>query len=294
MKMTRILDCDPGNSVPRANVDDSLTIAVLAGLLPARHIDQIVTVFGNTPAEIGYDCAKQLLSTLGFEVSVRCGATAPLAGNADYWADFLHHPPIPFVDRKAADLSVYRDADVIAIGPLTNVANAIHQGFIPRHVYMMGGAIGFDELVDTNFAVDPVAAYQVFVSAVPMTVVPLDITRQTCLSLQRWNGIRDALREKNPRIAQAIDSWLRPWIEYSQRTRPVNGMWVHDLVALVAYLSDWGGVDESILTTSQVRMKVDEGTGKLSRNNEGRVAWLASSINNDRLIDFLEQAILAL
>lgn len=291
--MVGILDCDPGQCVPRANVDDALAIAVLAGLRPERYIDQIVTVFGNTPAEIGYDCARQLLAGLDFEVAVRCGAVAPQAGNADYWARRLHHPAVPVATRPDAELSRYCDADVIATGPLTNIAYALGAGYRPRHVYLMGGALQGD-LIDTNCAVDPLAAHTVVSSTVPLTVVPLDATRTTCLSAERWGRIQRELGRTNASAADFLHAWVQPWIEYSRRTRPVDGMWVHDLVALVAYLIDCGVVDASVISTESVRLAVDRCTGKLRHCHDGRTIRLVTAVDNERLIEVMESALIAL
>ncbi|MDO5728844.1 MAG: nucleoside hydrolase [Actinomycetaceae bacterium] len=288
-----ILDCDPGQCVPRANVDDAVVIAVLAGLRPERYINQIVTVFGNTPAEIGYDCARQLLGVLGFEVAVRCGALAPQAGNADYWAHRLHHPAVPVAPRPDVELSRYCDADVIAIGPLTNIAHALGAGYSPRHVYLMGGALQGD-LIDTNCAVDPLAAHAVISSTVPLTVVPLDVTRTTCLSAERWGRVYHELGRTNATVADSLNAWVQPWIEYSRRTRPVNGMWVHDLVALVAYLIDCGVVDASVISTESARLGADRCTGKLRHCDDGWTIRLVTAVDNERLIEVMESALLAL
>lgn len=291
--MVGILDCDPGQCVPRANVDDTLVIAVLAGLRPERYVDQIVTVFGNTPAEIGYDCARQLLGVLDFEVAVRCGALSPMARNADYWARRLHHPAAPVAPRPDVELSGYCAADVIAIGPLTNIAHALGAGYTPRHVYLMGGALQGD-LIDTNFAVDPLAAHAVVSSTVPLTVVPLDVTRTTCLSVERWGRIHRELGRTNSAVADSFHTWVQPWIEYSRCTRPVNGMWVHDLVALVAYLIDCGVVEASVISTESARLEVDRRTGKLLHCDDGRTIRLVTAVDNERLIEVMESALIAL
>lgn len=314
--MTRtILDCDPGNSIPQANVDDSLTLAVLAGLRPLHVIDSVVTVFGNTPAEVGFGCATTLLADLNYDLDVRCGQRKPLSGNAAEWSRKLHHPvadadeilgevsdasagsqvagstPDFPTESESADFALYDGARIIAIGPLTNVAYALSEGFRPESIYLMGGALGFGDLVDTNFAVDPRAAAEVLESDVPLTIIPLDITRTTCLTLKRWNAIDAELRAEDRHIADAIDSWLRPWIEYSQRTRPVDGMWVHDLVALVAYLIDGGHVPASVLSRTTASVAVDAEIGKLTHSDHGRDVSLATAVDNDALIDFIHTAL---
>lgn len=285
--MTVILDCDPGNSIPKANVDDSLVIATLAGLAKPM-VDLIVTVFGNTPAEIGYQCADSLLRQFNFECLLACGARRPLSGNKEFWADKLNHPKCSLTQANSVDLSNYDSAQVIATGPLTNIARAIQSGYLPQHVYLMGGAIGFEQLVDTNFAVDPKSAYLVFEADVPLTVVPLDVTRTTCWSLSDWERNYAQLSHRGAATADFIDSWLRPWIAHSQRTRPVAGMWIHDLVALVTYLEDIAFFSDAITSRESKKASVDCNTGKLYLEHSGREIELVTKVDNHALNNFID------
>jgi purine nucleosidase len=79
---------------------------------------------------------------------------------------------------------------LIAIGPLTNLAlalrkdpEAMRQG---NDVVVMGGALrtrgNITPHAEFNFYVDPLAAKQVLESALPITLVPLDATRQVPLT----------------------------------------------------------------------------------------------------------------
>ncbi|MCP3426160.1 nucleoside hydrolase [Rothia sp. AR01] len=81
--MRLIIDCDPGNGVPGANVDDGLAIALALGSegLPGgvERVEAITTVGGNTPARVGAGVARELLRAAGREdVPVRTGAEAAL------------------------------------------------------------------------------------------------------------------------------------------------------------------------------------------------------------------------
>lgn len=289
--MKLILDCDPGNSIPMANVDDALAIALLSRVPALHKSTEIITVFGNTPAPVGYDCAEELLEVLSLEVPLACGEVPDSHVSTEQWAVKLHHPVAQKRDRKVVDYASYRDASVVAIGPLTNLARAIENGFMPREIYVMGGAVGFGDLVDTNFAIDPKAAYRVLDCDIPTTVVPLDTTRTTCLSMSRWDSIYKQLSVQDPPLADSLDGWLRPWIEYSERTRPVAGMWVHDVVALVAFLADHDLAPSNLLEAEQVRVRVDPQIGKLYLCDNGNLATLVTGVNNDALIALLEDAL---
>ncbi|WP_368041601.1 nucleoside hydrolase [Bifidobacterium asteroides] len=51
-----------------------------------------------------------------------------------------------------------------------------------ERISIIGGAIGFGDEPDTNFVVDPVAAWLVLQSGIPTILVPFDVTRTTHLS----------------------------------------------------------------------------------------------------------------
>lgn len=63
--MRVIIDCDPGNGIPGANIDDGLALA-LAIAAPQISLEMITTVAGNTPVEIG------LCSSQRFRSTIRC------------------------------------------------------------------------------------------------------------------------------------------------------------------------------------------------------------------------------
>ena len=59
--MKLIIDCDPGNGIPGANVDDAIALAY-AVRQPAFDVRAIWTVFGNTSAtEDRYDNRRRNL-----------------------------------------------------------------------------------------------------------------------------------------------------------------------------------------------------------------------------------------
>jgi pyrimidine-specific ribonucleoside hydrolase len=84
--------------------------------------------------------------------------------------------------------------DILAIGPLTNIAEVIQQ--VPalkthiRMIYLMGGAVHVpgniidvnpklkNKMAEWNIYLDPDAAAIVFRSGIPITLIPLDITNQ--------------------------------------------------------------------------------------------------------------------
>ncbi|MCF2707330.1 nucleoside hydrolase [Arcanobacterium haemolyticum] len=336
--MKIILDCDPGNGIPGANVDDAvaLTYAVCE---EACDLVAVWTVFGNTSAAEGEAAAHTLLDELDAkDVVVRRGSAVPLSGEAVAWRTKLdapsQHPEVYSLwgvqsapvrygrgERLAddelhgliEDLQRAGDGVVLAcIGPLTNVARLIHDrpealAGVER-IALMGGCLGEGDLVDTNFAVDPEAARIVLESGIPLTIVPLDVTRTTELSMDKWRDLRELGTEQDLEgfdgaqggrhaDAAAIGRWLEPWITYSAATRPVNGMWLHDLV-VVAQL-----VDPMIVSRRRAMVSVAP-SGKLievSGKGEPSAAAgasravevdLVTTVDNDRLVDRWVRAVL--
>ncbi|HGY5801370.1 TPA: nucleoside hydrolase, partial [Serratia marcescens] len=55
--MRLIIDCDPGNGVPGANVDDGLALALALAAKPQLQLELISIVAGNTPREVGFAVA---------------------------------------------------------------------------------------------------------------------------------------------------------------------------------------------------------------------------------------------
>jgi purine nucleosidase len=173
-----ILDTDIGS-----DVDDSLALAVLLG---AHDIDLvgITTVYGDTVLRARV--AKRLIRLSRFPTTIRvhAGAQETLTGRPVWWAGHEgriyrdldsemidgHDGPTFLVEHVTANPGAI---DIIAIGPLTNIARAISSSakFAPavKHLTIMGGQ--FDQPdPEHNIRSDPEAAYIVFGSGIPTTV----------------------------------------------------------------------------------------------------------------------------
>ena len=316
--MKVIIDCDPGNGVPGANVDDTLALTY-ALRCPDLDVRAIWTVFGNTSAPEGARAARALLDAIDrTDVPVRQGSDSPLTADVHpehrkLWRSKLDGPSqdpavfplwgspsaptridegdaVPHLDQLEQDLlEAGQGVVLICIGPLTNLARllASHSPAVDAigAVYVMGGAIADPALVDTNFAVDPLAAKAVIESGIPLTVVPLDVTRTTELTPAAWHEIVSAAGNGDTGAA-TLDSWVAPWLAYSQDTRPVNGMWLHDLVAVLALIHP-----ESVtVETAKVRVSGSP-AGKLLLDDRGRPVTLVTSVDNSALVTQLATAV---
>lgn len=256
-----IIDCDPGNGIAGANVDDGLAIA-LALSSPSLSLELITTVAGNTPCDVGFDVARDLLQRLNRTIPVRKGATQALQEPPAPWREVLDNRvrdvgldhlwegvrrPAHFTDaseEEAADAIGKLICDnpgeitVVAIGPLTNIALALDRypamAQAVQEIVIMGGVFALDDYIkDTNFGVDPEAAHRVLNSGASLTLVPMDVTTQTLMTHHDLDTIATG---KTP-LCDFIVETFRPWMDYSIKTRRLEGCWIHDAL-VVAWLLD--------------------------------------------------------
>ncbi|AJJ63483.1 nucleoside hydrolase [Yersinia aldovae] len=319
--MRLIIDCDPGNGVPGANIDDGLALA-LAIAAPEIELELITIVAGNTPSEVGYSVAHDLVTRLRLDIPIRRGASRALVEPAAPWRDKLdngaarlglsalwQHVPTPQVINTSAPLAAHAIGELIcnnpgeitlvAIGPLTNIAHAMQ--LYPQlassvaEIAIMGGVFNVDGyLKDTNFGIDPEAAHVVLTSGANITLAPLDVTTQTQLLHQDL----DRIAQIDSPLSRYLVETIRPWIDYSIQTRNLPGCWVHDAL-VVAWL-----IDKSIVTITQDYVDVVL-EGALTRGStwrfspeklrldvgipppQGKPVTILQTVDNKKLLDIL-------
>lgn len=258
--MRVIIDCDPGNGVPGANIDDGLALA-LAIAAPQLSLEMITTVAGNTPVEIGYAVAQDLVHQLALPIPVYRGAARALKEDPRPWREKLDHgvdhhglrqlwadvpaPPTYQAEKSLAPEAIGElicnhpgEITLVATGPLTNVAIALQHYpqlvHAVKNIVIMGGVFnvpGYRK--DTNFSLDPEAAHAVLTCGAPMTLVPLDVTTQT----QLLHTDLDQLAMTNNALSRYLVQTIRPWLTYSMQTRNLPGCWIHDVLT-IAWLLD--------------------------------------------------------
>ena len=88
MSLPIIIDCDPGNGIPGANVDDALAL-VYALRHPELDCRAVWTVFGNTPSETGTKCAHEIVDCAAVTGQapprIQQGSTRPLLASTQRW-----------------------------------------------------------------------------------------------------------------------------------------------------------------------------------------------------------------
>lgn len=251
--MTKIIfDTDIG-------VDDAFALAYATKCVD---IIGITTVFGNVAIDQVVSNARLFSQKIGLNVPVYRGCSRPLALPPTPPATAVHGDdglggvfdnPYNGAAANAIEFiirSVRANPDqltIVAIGPLTNIAQAINQApdIIPqiKEVVIMGGAFGthgysgnVTPFAEFNIWKDPHAADQVLNSALPVVMLPLDVTLKVRIS-------GDEIRALKHPMLEAIS---RGYLQYSQSRKGIEGMALHDTLT-IAYLHNpaWFGMTET-------------------------------------------------
>lgn len=211
-----ILDTDIGT-----DVDDLMALALILGT-PTIELLGITTVYGDTA--LRGRMTKRIAEIAGVPVPVHAGESATLSGREIWWAG--HEARLyDDLDRHTLDGSdavgflvdsvcaAPGTVDVVAIGPLTNIAAAIERdarfaGAI-RHLWVMGGSFADEDDPEHNFRSDATAAEIVFAAGIPTTVAGLEITR-----LITMGGEALARMGSAGELGEVIDAEIRQWWEF--------------------------------------------------------------------------------
>ncbi len=287
--MKVILDCDPGNGFPGADIDDGLALGLLLAS-PEVELLAVTVVAGNVPLADGVRSGLAMLELAGSDVPLHAGAALPLVEDPVPWRAELDGrgyrgdapglwasvaPPAPI--RRAAEVEDAATAIVrlvnaypgeiylIAVGPLTNVALAFRldpslPGKLARLLIMGGGFGVADYPQELNFGYDPEAARIVVTAGGPTLLIPLDLTLTTYFRITD----NDRLRGARSAFMRYLGNSCEPWIRYVAALRNRDGCALHDPLAVVALLRP------DLITSTCVHVDV-ELAGRLTRGRP--VAW---------------------
>lgn len=318
-----VIDTDPG-------VDDALAL-MLALRSPEVRVDLITTVAGNVPVDQGTDNACRLLALLGVDPwpTVVRGADRPLQQPL-HTATHIHGddglggltrlmrddgtPRFPLPDmthrqigQQAAQHLIERvEAEgsaltIVALGPLTNVAQAILQApdTMQRlgHLIIMGGAVAVPGNVtptaEFNIFVDPHAAAIVATSGIRMTWVTLDITRQTHLTKAL---IDQHMADQHTAQALAIRQLTQAWFE---GPGPHPGVPLHDPLAMAV------AIDPEVVSCMSLPLNIETqgehtlGMTVADRRERGRavnnapIVDIALQVDIDRMLSLFAERVLS-
>ncbi|MGH2615366.1 MAG: nucleoside hydrolase [Thermomicrobiales bacterium] len=238
-----IIDCDPGH-------DD-----VMAILLGARVLDLrgLTTVFGNVSLEQTTRNARQTLEFADLTgIPIAMGLAQPLVreirhapeihGETGLDGPTLAPPTVSLAEEHATDFIIGQsraaeDLTLVPIGPLTNIAAALHRDpSLPSRVKaisLMGGTLtsgNATPAAEFNIWCDPEAAHVVFTSGIPIKMAGLNVTRQVAATPERRAQIRGLGSRTGGIVADMLDF-------YSERLRVLRGYAggsMHDPLAVAA------------------------------------------------------------
>jgi inosine-uridine nucleoside N-ribohydrolase len=274
-----VLDCDPG-------LDDAIAILLL--LSRSEWAPQgISVVAGNTTLDHSVRNTLQVLTLAGRDdVPVYAGMDRPLLrpprtaesmhGKSGLGDVSLPDPEAVQREEHAVSWLIRRlraepmAIEVIATGPLTNLAAALRQapdliGSIRRLVVMGGAIAGGNVTPSAEFNVfsDPEAAAVVFDAGLPVTMIGLDVTHQAALP----KHVLDRIRALGGRVAEAAADLLAAHAGFYEQnpaqaaSLPLPGsVPTHDALAVAAAL------EPGIVRTRRMRVDVET----CGRFTEGR------------------------
>lgn len=231
---TIILDTDVGS-----DVDDALALAMLLGC-DSINLIAITTVYGDT--KLRAQMAQHLCHIAGRTIPTFTGIQAPLSGR-EVWTsgsegkNFLHLNDYEPETKPATDFlietvnSAPGQIEILAIGPLSNIATAIQQslGFMRnlKHLWIMGGDFT-ESKVEHNFKCDVTAAKVVMESSIPITILDLPSSQKTIIESAEIEKIK-----RSGKLGTILYSEIMNWIQPRQQdwTTP------HDPIASLAIVS---------------------------------------------------------
>ncbi len=266
--MTRriLIDTDPG-------VDDAM--AILCALhSPELEVVGLTSVFGNAPGETTAQNALRILELEGnHAIPVVRGADRPLVRTPGPFGGHVHgedglgdtHLPAPCGSLRPGSAAQFIVETVMAnpgqitlvpIGPLTNLALALR--LEPRiaqqvqEVVLMGGSAyaggNVSPLAEANIANDPHAAQIVFSAGWPLTMLGLDVTHRTVLTVARFDQLTQAHTPATDFLARIVPVYQRFHTDVLGMDRAIH---LHD-PSTIAYL-----IDPSIYRTQQIPIFVE-------------------------------------
>jgi purine nucleosidase len=168
-----------------SDVDDLLALALVLGSADLG-IDVVTTVYGDTllrarMARRAYRLADRPAPPIA------TGAAEPRSGRPVWWAGhegtLLPNLEAEPVDKTLDAVALLRAARaIVALGPLTNVADALDGPHRVERLVIMGGNLTRREEPEHNIACDVDAAQAVFKSGVPAIVTGIDQTERVVLN----------------------------------------------------------------------------------------------------------------
>ena len=293
-----ILDTDIGD-----DIDDSFALLLMFESHQFEVLG-VTTVFRNALKRA--KMAKQLIKSLGYSEEVYPGCNEPLISRIDdlippeirkkeqldeyglylipQWEESMEKETVG--DMHAVDFIIEQvhkyphEVTIVLIGPYTNMAMAIKKDpsikSLVKEIRIMGGGYEQD-WAEWNAFCDPEAAYIVFHSGIPLTMVGFNVTRQTGLSDEDI----ETLKNSQSTSIQLVYKAMQKWFKHYEFTVPV----MHDPLTIASLL------DEKILEFKELKMEVDlkDVRGKTIEEPNGALVKVAVNVDKDRFFNLFKQ-----
>jgi len=229
-----ILDTDIGT-----DVDDALALAVLLG---SKDVDLlgITTVYGDT--QLRSTIAMHICELVKRNIQTFAGQSQPISGREVWMSgsegkNYKNLESFKPESKSAVEYLIQtvnaspHAIEIIAIGPLTNIASAINASpdFVKnvKRLWIMGGDFTQSK-VEHNFKCDTTAARIVLKSQIPISILDLPNSQKTIIRSSEIARIKDA-----PNLGPLLYSEIMSWIQ------PRNQDWTipHDPIAALAMIA---------------------------------------------------------
>lgn len=246
-----IIDCDPG-------IDDTLAL-MLAVQAPELDIVGITVVCGNVPVELGVENTVRCLERCErLDIPVYQGAASPLkrtfvSAQDTHGMDGLGETYFSRTSEKTVetqDAATFlaetfakpTDISIIALGPLTNIAQALQKnpqlGEHLQRFVSMGGTYkshgNCSPVAEYNYWCDPDAAACVYEQLSCMIeMIGLDVTREIVFT----PTLIEYCKRINPEIGQYLQAITRFYVDFHWQQEHILGCVINDPLA-VAYFID--------------------------------------------------------
>jgi purine nucleosidase len=309
-----VMDVDTG-------IDDMIAL-LIAATAPELNLRGVTCVAGNVEIHhVARNTGKILRMAGRGDVPVSIGAARPLQRRLRTAPD-THGPtgtgyvelrgedralgtteytPIPASRYLGAHITRHPgEITILALGPLTNLAAAVEQGFDladgTREVVWMGGALeergNTTETGEWNACVDPEATEICLASGAIDRIFPLDATQDVYFTMEDLKPLPDT------HLAGIVRDAVRFYVGFHQKADGIDGAYLHDAVTLIGAFLRPDLVTESTTERLACDTSVDlRAAGSLYRTDgdERPAVELATAIDGDgmkaELVERLARAV---
>ena len=297
-----IIDTDPG-------VDDFIAI-MLANSCDKLDIRALTAVAGNQTLEKTVKNSLNIAELLKMDTRIAKGAEKPL--NIDLMvADHVHGDsglgPVVLkdslreLDKDYAWDVIYQEAikaegklQIIAIGPLTNIAIALMKyADLYKHIdkiVIMGGSTGIGNVrpySEFNIWADPFAADVVFKSGVPITMVGLNVTMETVLTPELVNEIKAVDSKLSKEMSQLLSHMANTYKGFGY-----DFVAVHDALAVACVIDPKLLEYKDYYVTIETRSSLNSGRTVVDLDRSHRDKKLNASVaikgDIDKFVEMLK------